>query len=74
MSTHATSAPTPPPPGWRGAPGPQLTSLSEAARRLLRAPTPVVEPMISRAGLRSEAHRARLIMRAAIKDQQQSGS
>lgn len=56
------------------APGPQLTSLSEAARRLLRAPTPVAEPMISRAGLRSEAHRARLIMRAAIKDQQQSGS
>jgi hypothetical protein len=30
--------------------------------------------MISRAGLRSEAHRARLIVRATIKDQQQSGS
>jgi hypothetical protein len=28
--------------------------------------------MISRAGLRSEAHRACLIMRAAVKDQQQS--
>jgi hypothetical protein len=74
MSTHATPVPTPRPPGWRGAPGSQLTSVSEAARRLLRGATPVAQPMISRAGLRSEAHRARLIMRAAIKDQQQSGS
>jgi hypothetical protein len=29
--------------------------------------------MISRAGLRNEAHRARLILRATIKDQQRSG-
>jgi hypothetical protein len=74
MSTPAAPMPTPRPSDWRGAPGPQLTSLSEAARRLLRGPTPVAEPKISRAGLRSEAHRARLIMRAAIKDQQQSGN
>ncbi len=74
MSTNATPVPTPGPPGWRGAPGSQLARVSEAARRLLGGATPVAEPTIWRPGLRSEAHRARLIMRAALKDRQRRRS
>ena len=48
---------------------PQLTSLSEAARRLLRAASPAAQPMISRAGVRDEARRVRSILRATINDQ-----
>lgn len=73
MSTDATPASTPSTPGWRGAPGSQLASVSEAARRLIRGAPPGAQPMISRAGLRKEAHRARLILRAAINDQQRRG-
>ena len=52
MRTDATLLPTPSPPGRRGAPGSQLTltSVSEAARRLLRGATPVAQPMISKRG------------------------
>jgi hypothetical protein len=41
-----------------------LTSLSEAARRLLERASPVAAPMISRAGVRAEARRVRAILRA----------
>ena len=51
----------------------QLTSLSEAALRLLRGVPPVAAPMISRAGVRGEAHRVRSILRATMKDQQLIG-
>lgn len=51
----------------------QLTSMSEAARRLLRGAPSVTQPMISRAGIRVEAHRVRAILRATMKDQQLTG-
>jgi hypothetical protein len=54
----------------RSRPSPQLTRLSEAARRLLRGAPPVAAPMISRDGVRGEAHRVRSILRATMKDQQ----
>ncbi len=54
---------------WRSRQSPQLASLSEAARRLLRG-APVAAPVISRAGVRGEAHRVRSVLRATKKDQQ----
>jgi hypothetical protein len=58
---------------WRSRESPQLTSLSEAARRLLRGVPPVAAPMISRAGVRGEAYRVRSILRATMKYQQLIG-
>ncbi len=52
---------------------PQLTSISEVARRLLRGTPSVAEPVISRAGIRGDAHRVRSIVRAAINDRQLIG-
>jgi hypothetical protein len=48
----------------------QLAGLSDAVRRLLSGTRSVAEPMISKAGLRGEARRARTILRAAMKEQQ----
>jgi hypothetical protein len=58
---------------WRSRQSLQLTSLSEAARRLLRGVPPVGQPTISRAGIRGEAHRVRSILRATMKDQRLIG-
>lgn len=52
---------------------PKLTSVSEAAWRLLRHTPPIAQPVISRAGVRSEAHRVYSILRATIEDQQLNG-
>lgn len=52
---------------------PRLTSLSEAARRLLRGAPIAAQPMLSRAGVRDEAHRVRSILQATINDQQPIG-
>jgi hypothetical protein len=57
----------------RGRQSQQLTGLSEAARRLLRDTPPGGQPLISRAGVRSEAHRVRSILRATMRDQQLIG-
>ncbi len=70
LPAHASPASVPRPRATRNAS--RLTGITEATRLLLRD-TPSDTPMISRAGLRSEAHRARLILHAAIKDQQRSG-
>ncbi len=77
MSTDATHLPAHTSPASRPAPArdtvrTQLTGVYEAARQLLRG-TPIAAPMISRAGLRAEAHRARLILRATMNDQQRGG-
>ncbi len=53
---------------WRSRQSPQLTSMSEAARKLLRAGS-ATRPMISRAGISTEARHVRSIMRATMKDQ-----
>lgn len=58
---------------WRSRQSPQFISLSEAARRLFRGTPPVAAPLISRAGVRGEAHRVRSILRATMKDQQLIG-
>ncbi len=58
---------------WGSRQSPQLTSLFEAALRLLRGVPPVAAPMISRAGVRGDAHRVRSILRATMKDQQLIG-
>lgn len=50
-----------------------LPTPAQAVRRLLRHTPPVAEPMISRAGMRGEAHRVRSILQVTIKDQQLSG-
>jgi len=55
---------------WPSRQGAQLTSLSEAARRLLKGTQSAAAPMISRAGVRGEARRAHSILRAAMKDQE----
>jgi hypothetical protein len=52
---------------------PQTTQLTIAVRYLLRGTAPVAQPMISRAGIRAEAHRVRAILRATMKDQQIGG-
>ncbi len=57
----------------RGRQSPQLASLSEAARQLLRGTPPVAAPTISRAGVRDEAQLVRSILRATMKDQQLIG-
>lgn len=50
----------------------RLTSLSEAARGLLRRRPPVAQP-ISRTGVRDEARWVRSILRTTINDQQLIG-
>jgi hypothetical protein len=52
---------------------PQLTSVSEAVRRLLRHTQPITEPRISRAGVRGEVHRVRSTLQATTNEQQPTG-
>ena len=79
MSEHATPTParTGPVDSQRlrrpNRESPQLISVSEAVRRLLRPTPPGAEPMISRAGVRGEAHRVRTILQATMKDHQLNG-
>lgn len=74
MSVPATSTPRPPEVSQRplrpNRQSPPLTTLSDAVRRLLKHTPPVAQPMISKVGIRDEAHRARAILRASMKDQQ----
>jgi hypothetical protein len=51
----------------------QLASMSAAARRLLKGAPPIAQPMISRTGVRVEAHRARAVLQATMKDQRLIG-
>jgi hypothetical protein len=79
MSEHATPTPARTGPVNNQGPrqpnreSPQLTSFSETVRRLLRRTTPGAEPMLSRAGVRSEAHRVRAFLQAAMKEQPLNG-
>ena len=68
-SAHPAGGPSP---RWPRHESLQLTSLYEAARRLLRPALPAAQPMISRAGVRDEAHRVRSVLRAT-RDQQLIG-
>lgn len=58
---------------WRSRQSPQLISLSEAVRCLLKGVLPVGQSVVSRAGVRDEAHWVRSILRASMKDQQLIG-